>query len=58
MDRIGHSAELGITERLRRKMERNHQCYDSGIKRDWVAKGVALVVARQLQKETSAAPED
>ena len=33
MDRLWESAELGITERLWRKLERNCQCCGSGIER-------------------------
>ena len=34
MDRLWRSADLGITERLRRKLERNRQRCGSGIARD------------------------
>ena len=34
MDRLWRSADLGITERLRRKLERNRQRCGSGIERD------------------------
>ena len=34
MDRLWESAELGITDRLRRKLERNRQRCGSGIERD------------------------
>ena len=34
MDRLWRSADLGITERLRRKLERNRQRCGSGIQRD------------------------
>ena len=34
MDRLWRTADLGITERLRRKLERNRQRCGSGIARD------------------------
>ena len=34
MDRLWRTADLGITERLRRKLERNRQRCGSGIERD------------------------
>ena len=34
MDRIWRTADLGITERLRRKLERNRQHCGSGIEHD------------------------
>ena len=33
MDRLWHSADLGITERLRRKLERNRQRCGRGVER-------------------------